>query len=382
MIVPPPPPPSPPPPPPQTAPPKRTPTASVEDPDDEHEQGLSAEDPSTIVIAPHVLLGSSSSRRHLNRRHHQAAVKAAQPAEMPHRRRLPRLRGGFAAEPLHGRQAHQEPSFLVRPLVAAVERMARRALEELNDQIAHPDQYVPGADGHCNHVQHPIPGVLHEHSEVHLAAFELDLFNAAPIGCIVNITFHEIFLARTIIPLVFIVFLKLVPVIGPKLKKKSGSAADSKEAFDGFETAAFFVMFLVYPSCSQYVFAMWQCVEVDDGTSWLRRDFSIDCASPKHIIMSWVAWVMLVVYPLGIPAYFAYTMLWQHGAGLDELQRLETRARAHAMLRKSQKSAVGVQDTAVKKLQLRFRATMAKRKREALAKRKETASRPQRSHPS
>ena len=82
----------------------------------------------------------------------------------------------------------------------------------------------------------------------YLAAFELDLFNAAPIGCIVNITFHEIFLARTIIPLVFIVFLKLVPVIGPRMKtrmkKKSGSAADSKEAFDGFETAAFFIMFL------------------------------------------------------------------------------------------------------------------------------------------
>ena len=64
----------------------------------------------------------------------------------------------------------------------------------------------------------------------YLAAFELDLFNAAPIGCIVNITFHEIFLARTIIPLVVIVLLKLVPVIGPKLKKKSGSAVDSKEA--------------------------------------------------------------------------------------------------------------------------------------------------------
>ena len=200
----------------------------------------------------------------------------------------------------------------------------------------------------------------------YLAAFELDLFSAAPIGCIVNITFHEIFLARTIIPLVAIVFLKLVPVIGARMKNIG------KEAFDGFETAAFFVMFLVYPSCSQYVFAMFQCVEVDDGTSWLRRDFSIDCASPKHIIMSWVAWVMFVVYPLGIPAYFAYTMLWQHGAGLDELQRLETRARAHAMLRKSQKSAVGVQDNAVKKLQLRFRATMAKRKKETLAaKRKE-----------
>merc|ERR1711907_835641 len=49
----------------------------------------------------------------------------------------------------------------------------------------------------------------------------------------------------------------------------------------------------------------------------------------------------------------------------DELQRLETRARAHAMLRKSQENAV-------KKLQLRFRATMAKRKKETLAaKRKE-----------
>lgn len=99
-------------------------------------------------------------------------------------------------------------------------------------------------------------------------------------------------------------------------------------------------MFLVYPSCSQYVFAAWQCIELDDGTEWLRRDLSIDCHSTEHVTIELFAALFFVVYPAGIPSYFAYKLLWDHGAGLDELKRLELRGNAHKIMRDTERSHI------------------------------------------
>ena len=197
-----------------------------------------------------------------------------------------------------------------------------------------------------------------------LGTIELDFIDALPIGCLINVSFHLVLLVRTIAPLSLIILFKV-----------TGSAVRpwSSKTTDACETAAFFIMFLVYPSCSQYVFATWQCVPLEDGTRWLRRDLSIDCDSPEHILMSLFAVGMFLVYPVGIPSYFAYQLLWNHGAGLDELQRREARAQAHTQLRNTAASQVLLEDKAVVRLQGRMRSAMAKtsvtQAKEALTKR-------------
>ena len=203
-----------------------------------------------------------------------------------------------------------------------------------------------------------------------LATIELDFVSAMPLGCVIPITFHTRFLVRTLLPLSAILVLKGISTFGPEVSRRRNGRSTDREGradvyagiFDACEAVAFFIMFLVYPSCSQYVFAMWQCVPVDDGTWWLRRDLSIDCNSPEHQAMTLFAICMLVVYPIGIPGYFAYKLQWQYGAGLEELQRLEARASSHEKLRSTSTSKVKIEDRAVIQLQSRVRGALAKRR--------------------
>ncbi len=214
-----------------------------------------------------------------------------------------------------------------------------------------------------------------------LGTIELDFVSALPLGCTMPINFHNRFLARTIFPLTVILLLKSIASVSFGISlfkdlftriaagglrkalsecwtKRRAPPSEVKETaksdavVDACDTAAFFIMLLVYPSCSQVVFAMFQCVPVDDGTSWLRQDLSIDCASPEHVQTSLVAYVMLLVYPLGIPSYFAYKLLWQYGASLDILKKLEARATAHNTLRNA---PAYIEERAVVKLQKAFR---------------------------
>jgi hypothetical protein len=69
---------------------------------------------------------------------------------------------------------------------------------------------------------------------------------------------------------------------------------------------------------------------------------------------------MFVVYPIGIPSYFAYKLIWQHGASLDELKRLEGRAKAHDLLRKTNTSKIKVEEKAVTTMQARIRGAQSR----------------------
>ena len=119
----------------------------------------------------------------------------------------------------------------------------------------------------------------------------------------------------------------------------------------------FFIAFLVYPGCSAKIFQTFQCYQFDgkiepgdftfdDGaeygagadimlrnTTWLRADLSINCADPWHVTMTLYAVGMLFVYPIGIPAAFAYLLFWRHRHTLKELKRRQLRAGAHATIR-------------------------------------------------
>ena len=43
------------------------------------------------------------------------------------------------------------------------------------------------------------------------------------------------------------------------------------------------------------------CEGFDDGSSYLKADYSIDCASGEYTALLAYAFVMLVVYPIGTP---------------------------------------------------------------------------------
>lgn len=69
--------------------------------------------------------------------------------------------------------------------------------------------------------------------------------------------------------------------------------------------AAFFVIFLVYPSTSQAIFAHFICETFDTNSevpvTYMRNDMSIDCTSAAYQAMTIYAVVMVLIYPIGTP---------------------------------------------------------------------------------
>jgi hypothetical protein len=71
--------------------------------------------------------------------------------------------------------------------------------------------------------------------------------------------------------------------------------------------------FLIYSTVSTTVFQTFACDTVDDfaakKASYLRADYSIQCDTHEHKMYKAYAAVMVFIYPLGIPALYAW-LLW------------------------------------------------------------------------
>eukprot|EP00937_MAST-01D_sp_MAST-1D-sp2_P002947 g2947.t1 len=76
-------------------------------------------------------------------------------------------------------------------------------------------------------------------------------------------------------------------------------------------SAFLLLTYFIFPSVSTVVLRAFPCRAFDDGSVFLQADMSIDCNGalrPAHVAY---AFVMLCVYPIGIPALYTY-MLWQY----------------------------------------------------------------------
>ena len=72
----------------------------------------------------------------------------------------------------------------------------------------------------------------------------------------------------------------------------------------------------------------------------MRADFSIDCNSEAHIFMTYYAWVMVLLIPIGIPLLY----VWLFHAYRRVLSQIVPPHR-HAALRSTHDSVVGVSHT-------------------------------------
>lgn len=69
---------------------------------------------------------------------------------------------------------------------------------------------------------------------------------------------------------------------------------------------AIFILFFVYSSISRDIFLVFSCEQLDNGVSYLRADYGLVCYSGRHAAFRVYAGVMVLVYPLGIPALFGW----------------------------------------------------------------------------
>ena len=130
-----------------------------------------------------------------------------------------------------------------------------------------------------------------------------DLSWVASPGCFMNYDFYNRLLLTTIGPVGTTGLLGVTYAIAKRRNRASEIAL--RTVRQKHASAALFMAFLLYSSVSSVVFQTFSCDPLDDGHSYLRADYSIECYNKEHRAYQIYAMIMIFVYPVGIPALFA-----------------------------------------------------------------------------
>lgn len=142
-------------------------------------------------------------------------------------------------------------------------------------------------------------------SVLNLVNFELGLIPS--ISCVMNVNFYGRLLFATIAPVAMLGALGLTYTVARSRNKHS---PDALQAVRGKHiSVALFVLFVVYSSTSFTVFQTFMCERLDNGVTYLRADYSLTCSTNAHKAWTTYAGVMIFLYPVGIPALFAWWLV-------------------------------------------------------------------------
>ena len=60
------------------------------------------------------------------------------------------------------------------------------------------------------------------------------------------------------------------------------------------------VLFVLYPMVTRVAFNGFPCFNFANGRGWLMADVSIECYTPEYTKVSTLAWIAVIVYPIGL----------------------------------------------------------------------------------
>lgn len=127
-------------------------------------------------------------------------------------------------------------------------------------------------------------------------------------GCVVDLDFHGRLLISTIGPLIALVFLGGTYCIAYCVHEDPNTL---REIRDKHVSMVLLLTFLVYSSVSSVVFETFATdKDLDENKEYLRADYSIQYDSAEHKRYRAYAWFMIVLYPVGIPLFYAI-LLWR-----------------------------------------------------------------------
>ena len=147
---------------------------------------------------------------------------------------------------------------------------------------------------------------------------QIELPSMMPLDCLFPTNFYSKLIFKCAWPLCAYVALTLLS----KVLRKCGKAGRADACID----FAFLIMFVLYPSISNGLLSIFYCVPLEDGTSWLRVDLSIQCVDASGSTtaaragMIAFTFVMLALHTVGTPAIYTYLLFWKHKGVLDALK--------------------------------------------------------------
>eukprot|EP00752_Nemacystus_decipiens_P013054 g11547.t1 len=144
-----------------------------------------------------------------------------------------------------------------------------------------------------------------------LNVFNFDLSWILSAGCIVDMDFHDRLLMSTIGPIVAVIFLGCTYTAAVRIH--GGAIETLQNVRHKHVSLVLLLTFFVYSSVSSALFSTFACEELDDGKDYLRSDYRIECDSPRHRGFKVYAGFMIVVYTVGIPAFYACLLFKDRG---------------------------------------------------------------------
>lgn len=127
------------------------------------------------------------------------------------------------------------------------------------------------------------------------------------VSCVVETNFYSRLIFATMGPLVVLGALAATYTVSRS--RNQHSPAGMQAAKHKHLSIALFIMLVVYSSVSFNIFQTFFCETLDDGTDYLRADYSLTCSEDLHTAMKVYAGLMIFVYPIGIPAVFAWWLI-------------------------------------------------------------------------
>ncbi|CAN0459726.1 unnamed protein product, partial [Hapterophycus canaliculatus] len=145
-----------------------------------------------------------------------------------------------------------------------------------------------------------------------------DLGSALTAGCLwSNMDFHDWLFASTLGPLAVVGVLAVTYRIAILRNGAAGHSVLADNIRHKHQTALLLLTFLVYSSVSSMVFKTFACETLEDDVEYLRADYRINCADPKHKAIQVYASIMIFVYPVGIPLLYAILLFQRRGVLSD-----------------------------------------------------------------
>ena len=114
-----------------------------------------------------------------------------------------------------------------------------------------------------------------------------------------------------------LVLLTLVCSLGMEVRTKSATASLKAGVIRALPYLLY-ILFFAFPLVSSRAFQAFDCEEFDDGTRFLRADYSLNCNDAEYRRVRFLAWVAIALYPVGVPLLYLTLLLCARKAILTE----------------------------------------------------------------
>ena len=139
-----------------------------------------------------------------------------------------------------------------------------------------------------------------------LSVVNLDLWSILALSCVVKTSFYVRLLLATIAPVTVLGALAITYRVA--ILRNGHSIHAKRIARNKHLAVGLFLLFMVYSPVSHTIFQTYVCDPLDSRVTYLRADYELACWSRIHTAYMTYAGIMILVYPVGIPAVFALAL--------------------------------------------------------------------------